>query len=363
MSAPQPVAERTAHPFLTYDMIKEIPEGFRSTLKEVSNFRAEPADQLVFTGNGTAFYAAWMGGQVLNLSSKYWASVPGFELANYDSPAAKKKTVVVGVSHSGITKYTMDALSKQKSLGAKTIGVTHFPDRPISKVCDTTFVVGNGPDRSRCHTKAYTDSAAAAFALSLNYLESSQPEIRDMKSTFESTLADQIDRAIFSTEQLAKRAASELRNVSRIFFAGAGPNVVTAREAALKNKEASYLAAEGMELEEILHGPAMSFNKETLVVVFAPSGPSVERAKDLLAASKKIGVTTMIVSDLSEFSADYSFRIQRTHEYLSPFLTIVPAYLFSYYLAVEQGKNPDYIHYLDPTYWGARTNIFPPGTH
>jgi glutamine---fructose-6-phosphate transaminase (isomerizing) len=363
MSTPQPVAERTAHPFLTYDMIKEIPQGFKSTLEAVSQFRAEPTDQLVFTGNGTAFYAAWMGAQILNLSSKDWAAIQGFELAHYESPSARKKSTVVGVSHSGITKSTMDALSKEKSLGAKTVGVTHFPDRPISKACDTTLVVGNGPDRSRCHTKAYTDSAAAVFALSLRFADSSQGELGDVRKTFETNLVDQIDATISSAEQLAKKAASEQRNVPRIFFAAAGPNLVTAREAALKIKEASYLAAEGMELEEIQHGPAMSFNEESLVVVFAPSGPSVERARDLLAASKKIGATTMVVSDLSDFSADYAFRINHTHEYLSPFLTIIPPYLFSYYLAVEQGKNPDYIHYLDPKYWGARTIIFPPGTH
>jgi glucosamine--fructose-6-phosphate aminotransferase (isomerizing) len=343
-------------------MIKEIPEGFRATLKAVSSFRAEPTEQLVFTGNGTAWYSAWMGAQVLNLSDRDWAAIQGFELAHYASPGARKKTTVVGVSHSGITKSTMDALSKEKSLGARTIGVTHFPDRPISKLCDTTLVVGNSPDKSRCHTKAYTDSAAAVFALALKYSDS-EGELQEVRKTFETNLADQIEATISNTEQLAKKAASELRNVSRIFFSGAGPNLVTARESALKIKEACYLAAEGMELEEIQHGPAMSFNEETLVMVFAPSGPSVERAKDLLAASKQIGATTMVVSDLSDFRADYSFRINRTHEYLSPFLSIIPPYLFSYYLSVEQGKNPDYIHYLDPKYWGARTIIFPLGTH
>jgi glutamine---fructose-6-phosphate transaminase (isomerizing) len=169
---------------------------------------------------------------------------------------------------------------------------------------------------------------------------------------------------ISRTEEDAKKAASELRGVSKIFFAGAGPNFVTAREAALKIKEACYLAGEGMEMEEILHGPAMSFDNQTLVVVLAPSGPSIERARDLLAASKKIGATTMVVSDLADFNnADYEFRINKTHEYLSPFLSIIPLYFFSYFLAVEKRINPDYIHYLDQKYWDARNIIFPPDTH
>jgi glutamine---fructose-6-phosphate transaminase (isomerizing) len=344
-------------------MIKDIPKGFRATLQKLSEFRAEtgPA-RLVFTGNGTAFYSAEMGSQVLQLSNLDWRVVQAFELAKYENhPGGSGMTI--GVSHSGITKSTLDALSKAKSQGSKTIGVTHFTDRPISKVADKTLVVGDSPDRSRCHTKAYTNSAAAVFWLSLAFDQASTPELANIKKNFETSLADEIESTISRSESGAKKMASELRNVSKIYFAGAGPNLVTAREAALKNKEASYLPAEGMELEEILHGPAMSFDKQTLVVALVPWGPSVERARDLLAAAKKIGATTMVVSDSADWDANYRFDIPKMHEYLSPFLSIIPPYLFSYFLAVEKGKNPDYIHYTDPTYWDARTIIFPPGTH
>ncbi len=343
-------------------MIKDIPKGFRATLQAISGFRAgaNTTRELVFTGNGTAFYSAAMGSQVLNLSELNWCAVPAFELANYER---ERSRIVIGVSHSGITKSTLDALAKEKSRGSRTIGVTHFQDRPISKVADSTLVIGDSPDKSRCHTKAYTNSAAAVFGLSLAFAKPHGRDIRSVKEEFETNLAGEIESTISSSEVLAEKAAHELRNVSKIFFAGAGPNFITAREAALKIKEASYLAAEGMELEEILHGPAMSFNKQTLVVALAPSGPSVERARDLIAAAKKIGAKTMVVSDLSDLDSDYQFRLTRTHEYLSPFLSIIPLYLFSYFLAVENGKNPDLIHYTDQTYWDARTIIFPPGTH
>jgi glutamine---fructose-6-phosphate transaminase (isomerizing) len=362
---PAPVPERTSHPFLTYDMIKDIPKGFRATVQKLSGFQPEMADggSLVFTGNGTAYYSAAMGSQVLNLSGRDWREVQAFELAHYKQSFGRKTAITVGVSHSGITKSTLEALTTAKSLGSKTIGVTHFADRPISGVADETLVVGDSPDRSRCHTKAYTNSAAAVFSLSLALASPLDAELQNLGENFRKGLADEIEATISRTEQAAKKAAADLRNVSKIYFAGAGPNLVTAREAALKNKEASYLPAEGMELEEIQHGPAMSFNSETLVVVLAPSGPSVERARDLLAASRKIGATTMVVSDVADLDADYKFPIKQTPEYLSPFLAIIPPYLFSYFLAVEKGRNPDYIHYTDPTYWQARTIIFPPGTH
>lgn len=347
-------------------MIREIPQGLRATIKAVTSFAPETGDSgdLIFTGNGTALYSAVMGSQVLGLTRNIWRAEGAFEIANYEPVREKSRTrTVVGVSHSGITKSTLDALSRVKSEGAKTIGVTHFPDRPISEVADKTIVIGDSPDKSRCHTKAYTDSAAAVFALCLAFARPLNQELDGVRKELEMRLADEIESTISSTEASAKSAAKELRDASKILFAGAGPNVVTAREAALKVKESSYLSGEGMELEEMLHGPAMSFNEKTLVVAIIPSGPSVERARDLIAASNKIGASTMVVSDQQGFGADYEIKINGIHEYLSPFLTIIPLYLFSYYLAVENGKNPDYIHYTDPTYWAARTIIFPPGTH
>jgi len=347
-------------------MIKDIPRGFRSTLRLVSDFRAEspPPGEMVFTGNGTALYSAMMGSQILKLSPMdFWAE-GGFEIANYGrGPAKGRSRVAVGVSHSGITKSTVDALAQEKSRGSKTIGITHFANRPISKIADKTLVIGDGNDKSRCHTKAYTNSAAAAFGLSLAFVESLSEELSNVRKYYETRLADELESTISRMEEPAKKAAHDLRNVSKILFAGAGPNQVTAREAALKNKEASYIAAEGMELEEMMHGPAMSFNDRTLVVAIAPSGPSVERTRDLIAASKKIGASTIAVSDVTDLGTDYEFRVSRSHEYISPFLSIIPLYLFSYFFAVENGKNPDYIHYTDQTYWDARTIIFPPGTH
>jgi glucosamine 6-phosphate synthetase-like amidotransferase/phosphosugar isomerase protein len=50
-------------------------------------------------------------------------------------------------------------------------------------------------------------------------------------------------------------------------------------------------------------------------------------------------------------------------EQLAPYLSIIPLYLFAYYMCLQRGYNPDYIHYLTPAYWNARQIIFPPGTH
>lgn len=364
LSEKVPTPERTSHPFYMYDMIREIPKGFESTLEVIRESELELAseDPLVFTGNGTAFYAALMGSQILSLSTANWRTIQSFELTNYER-RKMNSGMVVGVSHSGITKSTVDGLSLAKSKGAHTIAITHFHDRPISKVADRTLVVGNGPDKSRCHTKTYVDSAAAVLELSLHPTRPLDGDLDNVRKEFESELAHKLESVISTSERPVKKTVSEFVKISKMFFVGAGPNLVTAKEAALKIKESSFLAAEAFELEEILHGPWAVFDGETLVVIIVPSGPSQQRAKDLIAASRRVGAKTMVISDSSDLSADLSILVPSTHEYLFPFVSIIPLYLFAYFLALEKGNNPDFLRYLDPKYWRARQIIFPPGTH
>jgi glucosamine 6-phosphate synthetase-like amidotransferase/phosphosugar isomerase protein len=220
MSTPALVPERNSHPYLTYDMIRDIPKGFRATLRMVSDFKVDPASEAIFTGNGTALYSAVMGSQVLALTPLDWRADGAFEIANYPRRRdSGRQHVTVGVSHSGITKWTMEALQREKSTGAKTIGITHFQDRPISKIADRTLVIGDSPDKSRCHTKAYTNSAVAVFALSLALAQPLSDELVGVKKDFETKLADEIESTISSSESAVKKAASELKDTSNILFA------------------------------------------------------------------------------------------------------------------------------------------------
>ncbi len=359
MSASIPVPERRSHPFYTYDMIKEIPASFGITLKQVKNL-PKLKGPITFTGNGTAYYASVMGSQILNLVKAPWRAVQGLELTHYSSMA--EKGTVIGVSHSGITKATVDPLQLANQSGAFVIALTHFPDRPISKVADRTFVIGNGPDKSRCHTKTYVNSAAAVMKIALEYAKSSGSDLAVIQREFEGELLEKLETTVSESEQPARKIAQELSPIKKMFFVGAGPNLVTAREAALKVKETSYLAAEGIELEEFQHGSWSALDKETAVIAVAPEGPARERTESLIGASRSIGAKTVVVTDAG-FEADHVLRFPKTLEYLSPFLGIIPLYFLSYFLAVGRGNNPDYLRYLDPTYWAARQIVFPPGTH
>ncbi len=356
---PLPPPERRVHPFYMYEMIHSIPTSFNAVIEQMRSVNTITySNNMYFTGSGTSFYAAWMGSQIMYGHPKYFLLESNELVWHHD---VAKDSLVVAVSHSGVTKSTVDAVAKAKRKGALTVAVTHHAGQPISLYSDITLVVGDGPDLSRCHTKTYIDSAAAVFLLSLS-LMGAGGAAADLNKEWTEELPKTMFQVLRQSEEDAAAAAKEMVNVKKIFVVGSGYNLVTAREAALKIKESSYIMAEGIALEEFLHGPWVTLDENSLVVCVAPTPSASNRCQQLIVAARKVGARTMTISH-ERLGAEHSFLVPRMPEVLSPFVTILPAYLFAYYLSVNKGNNPDYLRYLDPKYWEARNIIFPPGTH
>jgi glucosamine--fructose-6-phosphate aminotransferase (isomerizing) len=91
------------------------------------------------------------------------------------------------------------------------------------------------------------------------------------------------------------------------------------------------------------------------------------RSIDLVKAAANLGSTVVLLTYEGDREIDsvgnIGIELPMVDEQLAPFLSIIPLYLFAYYTAVKRGHNPDYLRYLTPTYWDARTIIFPAGTH
>lgn len=372
-----PVAERGAHPFLTYDMIHQIPQATEETLRRARQEAAAAAQELsdrsvlYFTGCGTAFFSAWLAQRLVAAASSalvQTGAMPAVELSTY-GPHLGRGCGVIGVSHSGITKATLDALRLARESGARTVGITHFAARPIAGVSDSTLVVGNGPDRSRCHTKCYVAGALGAAMVGLDWdaaTEGASNRIESLWAGFE-TLPRLQSEVLHAVEKSCEELAAAHLARRNTFIVGFGPNEPNALEVALKLMETSFIAAQGMETEQFLHGPAQVLDRDALVLVQAPRGPGRSRSLDLLHAARKVGAHTVALATEGdrevESASEAILFLPEVDEYLSPFLNILPLYLYAYFASVQRGHNPDVLRYLEPGYWSARNIVFPPGTH
>lgn len=378
MPEPPPIADRTNHPFHTYEMILEISEAVEQTLQALRGKAESIARRLVdkrriyFTGCGTAYFSSMLGSQVFSLTKETidrTSCVPALELQKYGYQL-DETSAVIGISHSGITKTTVDALNYAKARGAFTLGVTFFGSRPISAAVDETLVVGNGPDISRCHTKCYLAPAVACTKIGIELAKQLGNVESDRLARIEAylnRLPEATAKVLKSVDGACKRLAEKHADSGRFYFAGTGPNVPNTFEAALKIMETSYVPAQGFETEQLLHGPWVSVDDKSAVVVLAPNGNCRGRNVDLVKAAKEFGARTIGLidegdSELRSLCNDV-VELPATDEYVSPFLNIIPLYLFAYYSCASRGLNPDLLRYTTPGYWRARQVIFPPGTH
>ncbi len=357
-----PIPDRTTHPFWMYEMIRTLPESFRVSVEQsLQASRALEARKTFFVGCGTAYYAGAFGTSLLK---NYGASFEAYEAFEFTQAKSQlKDSLVVGISHSGVTKTTLEALRHAQTQGSSTLGVTHYSESPITSVARKSFVIGPGPDRSRCHTRAYVDATAAVLVIGSALLELSGAKAPPTTSLYEE-VESALRFALAQTEETAKLVARDCRSSSKMFIAGVGPSLVNSREAALKLKESSYVTAEGIGLEELIHGPWMTFDSSTLVIAIDTllDERGRERVADLVTASKIVGAKTWVVGQ-GGYGEDYTVNLRGTSSTARRFAEIIPLYYFAYYSALERGNNPDFLRYLEPSYWKARGIVFPPGTH
>ena len=140
--------------------------------------------------------------------------------------------------------------------------------------------------------------------------------------------AGQTDRTIFADRCFRSRA-------------WAGP---TAREAAMKIKETCYIAAEGFETEEILHGPfsedgfARRVDRNPYGTEDGRSRPQIFRAAGELGMLR---VAVVVPSANRDIAAEHVLVVPEVEEWLSAFVHLVPLQLLAYFVALERGLNPD----------------------
>jgi len=124
-------------------------------------------------------------------------------------------------------------------------------------------------------------------------------------------------------------------------FTGVGPNQWTAAEGALKARETSYVATEGLSAEQLLHGPAVALDERDALVVLDGGGAGSERVQAVARAAVAAGVrvTAFAESDLGEA--------------LSIFPLTVAVQLVALRLAQSLGVDPDcFRHPAKPSWQG-----------
>jgi glucosamine--fructose-6-phosphate aminotransferase (isomerizing) len=339
--------KRVGHPYYMYDMIRETPDSLNITKRAMENidYSFLSNGPLLFTGNGTAYHAAQIGSGFLYKTNTNYAFVQSFELLHYYLPV---HGTVVGISNSGKTKSTIDSLVYQKKF-AYVVGITHYGRTPLDLISDRSIII-DADDKSLCNTKSFFDNAIASMYIGSRYARIDV----DINKTIET-----LKSLIVSMDSKVKKIANSISYVNRIFVLGAGPEEPVAREAAQKIKEAAHIHAEGIELEEFIHGCTSLIDEKSLVIII--NSRTVEsRTHNIVEACRVVGTKTVTLNGDGDYNVDTT---DLGDEYINAILNMIPLYYLAYYLAVEKNVNPDLLRFDEESYRKFDDIVFPPGAH
>ena len=358
---------RQAHPYFMHDAITGQPEAMARMLEQHSVAAREVAAVLAtkrhiyIVGIGTSWHAVLVAEHWFrrfagpNIQVQGWHS---FEFCGYP-PSLGPEDAVIIISHRGTKTYSFLALELAKETGAYTVAVTSTDPGPRLHVADVFFHTVS-PERSSAFTISYT-TALTVLALLASELgaalsgDGETAQLKDRLLDVPGAVADVLDR-----ERDIANVVGQYGDKQRFISVGWGPNTANAYEVALKIKETSASDCEGLQVEQLLHGPFCSVDDRCLVTLIAPPGPGYQRFLDIARASAAAGapVWALVQEGDEELSslATASFPMKPLPELWSPLACVVPLQLFTYHLALHRGKHPDLFQQDNPRQAAARAH-------
>jgi glutamine---fructose-6-phosphate transaminase (isomerizing) len=309
---------------------------------EVRNLR-----RIVVVAAGTSYHAGVVGRYIL----EEWARLPVEpDIASewiYRNPVLSRDTLVIGISQSGESRDTVNAMKLARERGARTLAVTNMMGTQITREVDATLYTRCGIEIGVAASKTFTSQVALLSLLALRLAEIRQ------------TLPqDEIDFILDRLHELPAKLTEFLdgdhpvneiaeRFYDRPFFLYLGRHIglPVALEGALKLKEISYIPTDAYSAGEMKHGPIAMLDEGTPVVVVATNIHVYDKIVSNIQETRARGAHVIaIATDGNEdiqHHADDVIYVPRTPAFLQAALAVVPLQLLAYRIARLRGLNVD----------------------
>ena len=325
-----------------------LPEG-TLTLDEVhispDEFRA--IEKVFIVACGSSYHAGLMAKYAI----EHWARLPvEIDISSefrYRQPVLDDRTLVIGVSQSGETIDTIEAVREARRLGAKVLVICNVVDSTMARKSDAVLYTRAGPEIGVCATKTHLAQITALEILALYLGEVRGTLSADDGRSLLAALGELPDKVATVLERFDDigSVAAELRNSPAFLFIGRNVGYPVALEGALKLKEISYVRAEGFPGGELKHGPIALIEPGTVVIGVATHTPVLDKMLANVAEVKARGATVVLVANDGDEDtarhADAVLWVPRTEHLFAPIVDVVPLQIFAYSLARILGHDVD----------------------
>jgi glutamine---fructose-6-phosphate transaminase (isomerizing) len=297
--------------------------------------RARGPRFVLFTARGTSDNAA--------LYAKYLVEIGLGLPAGLTSPSTTtvygarpdlRDVLVVAVSQSGGSPDLVESTAVARECGALTLAVTNEAGSPLARAAELHLDVLAGPEKALPATKTYTAQLLTLWLLVDAWRGGDAAAARPLPDLAAGLLARGTEVSLL---------AGRYRFADRLVTTARGYAYPTAREAALKLMETSYLATLPYSGADLLHGPLALVDAQSPVVAIVPSGRGGAAMAPVVERLRERGADICVVGSADAVAAASTGLVPPpgVDEDVSPVLEILPLQLLTYEVAMGRGIDPD----------------------
>jgi glutamine---fructose-6-phosphate transaminase (isomerizing) len=317
-------------------------EGLGMTDDEVKKLR-----RIVLVACGTAYHACVVGRYVI----EEWARVPvEFDIASewvYRNPVINEHDLVIGITQSGETRDTIEALKLARERGARTVAITNMMGSQVTREVDSVLYTRAGLEMGVAASKTFTAQVALLYLVALKLAQTREtlpPGEIEFILDFVYKLPKKI-QAFLEGDHPIEEIAQRYHDAHFFLYLGRHIGLPVALEGALKLKEISYIPTEAYSAGEMKHGPIALLDEQTPVVVVATNIHVYDKIVSNIQEVRARGAHVIaIATDGNEdiqHHADDVIYVPKTPAFLQVVLAILPLQLLAYRIARLRGLNVD----------------------
>ena len=209
------------------------------------------------------------------------------EAARYVIPqSVGEDLLVVGISASGETARTIEAIRLAQDLGAHTLGITANPDSTLATSVHDTFALDLPEQPEGPGLISYLAALLAGYAMGAQ-MSTGRLKERIIKTI--SGVPAVLSEWVESESAVGIDVAQQIDPTEPILFLGSGPVRAAAMFAAAKVIEAAGQSASAQDVEEWTHLEYFSEPSRLPVWLLSAGGRALERELETAEAARQIG--------------------------------------------------------------------------
>ncbi|MDP2091148.1 MAG: glutamine--fructose-6-phosphate transaminase (isomerizing) [Candidatus Gracilibacteria bacterium] len=352
------IADKGKFETYTEKEIFEIPSVLRNALKGRIDFETKTItnktlddlnkieiENIEIIASGSSYFAGVVGKNWFEELAGIRTEVRISSEFLYETFIPNKKTLYVFISQSGETADVREGVKMVKQKGCLTFGIVNVVGSTIARMCDMGLYTHSGIEIGVASTKNIVGQLASLLIMSLSMGLSRDLQVQEAKNIIEKL--GELDKkleGLLEQHNYIKTLAKKYSKYSNFFYLGRNLVYGTACECSLKIKELSYIHAEAYSTGELKHGPLALIGPNIPCVVINPKGILREKTiSNVVEIKSRNGVVLGVITagDSVKDIYDDIIEIPKSHPILTPFLPLIPLWIFSVEVAKELGRDID----------------------